>query len=277
MRDVSDPWTPNLERALRWAAQGHDGQVRKGSPVPYIEHPMAVAMILDRAGFPDEVVIAGLLHDLVEDTDVTRDDVRDPGSARPWRRPWRAAPRSSATPKASNAPGPTGSGTIWKFSRDRPRPRRPSRSPTSSTTSPASRWTSTRDAPSGRRSTPGGRTSWPTGSAPSWRRAARGDPRLETLARQAAGDAGAGPGPLLADNRSEKISSEADYPVDRADRVVIVDMSATRHTRVDSGSVQNVARRTSARSRARLASGGPGTSCRQGGECECSDTQTRLA
>ena len=69
-------WSPKLERALRWAAQGHEGQVRKGSPVPYIEHPMAVAMILDRAGFPEEVVIAGLLHDLVEDTEITIDEVR---------------------------------------------------------------------------------------------------------------------------------------------------------------------------------------------------------
>ena len=76
MHEPSSPWSPDLERALRWAAQGHDGQVRKGSPVPYIEHPMAVAMILDRAGFPEEVIIAGLLHDLVEDTDATLDDVR---------------------------------------------------------------------------------------------------------------------------------------------------------------------------------------------------------
>jgi (p)ppGpp synthase/HD superfamily hydrolase len=69
-------WTPILERALRLAAQAHDGQVRKGSPVPYIQHPMAVAMILDRMGFEEEVVIAGLLHDLVEDTEVALDVIR---------------------------------------------------------------------------------------------------------------------------------------------------------------------------------------------------------
>src|SRR3954465_12943142 len=57
------------------ASVGHRDQVRKGSGIPYIEHPMAVAMILDRAGFPEEVVIAGLLHDLVEDTDVTLNEV----------------------------------------------------------------------------------------------------------------------------------------------------------------------------------------------------------
>ena len=50
MSESPTPWSPTLERALRWAAQGHEGQVRKGSPVPYIEHPMAVAMILDVIG-----------------------------------------------------------------------------------------------------------------------------------------------------------------------------------------------------------------------------------
>ncbi len=69
--------SPDLERALRMAAVGHRDQVRKGSGVPYVEHPMAVALVLDRAGFDDEVVIAGLLHDLVEDTDVTLDQIRD--------------------------------------------------------------------------------------------------------------------------------------------------------------------------------------------------------
>jgi (p)ppGpp synthase/HD superfamily hydrolase len=70
------PWTSPLERALRWAAANHVGQVRKGSPTPYITHPMAVAMILDREGFDETVVIAGMLHDLVEDTDATIAEVR---------------------------------------------------------------------------------------------------------------------------------------------------------------------------------------------------------
>jgi guanosine-3',5'-bis(diphosphate) 3'-pyrophosphohydrolase len=68
--------SPTLERALRWAAVRHRGQVRKGSDVPYVQHPTAVAMILDRLGFPEEVVVAGLLHDVVEDTDATLDEVR---------------------------------------------------------------------------------------------------------------------------------------------------------------------------------------------------------
>ena len=66
----------NLERALRWASLGHAGQVRKGSGVPYVEHVVAVAMIVDRLDFEEDVVIAALLHDVVEDTDATLDDVR---------------------------------------------------------------------------------------------------------------------------------------------------------------------------------------------------------
>jgi guanosine-3',5'-bis(diphosphate) 3'-pyrophosphohydrolase len=66
----------NLERALRWAAVCHLGQERRGSRAPYVEHVAAVALILDRVGFAEDVVIAGLLHDVVEDTDATLDDVR---------------------------------------------------------------------------------------------------------------------------------------------------------------------------------------------------------
>jgi guanosine-3',5'-bis(diphosphate) 3'-pyrophosphohydrolase len=63
--------TLKLERALRWAAEGHRGQARRGSGVPYVQHVMAVAMILDRLGFAEDVVISGLLHDIVEDTEAT--------------------------------------------------------------------------------------------------------------------------------------------------------------------------------------------------------------
>jgi guanosine-3',5'-bis(diphosphate) 3'-pyrophosphohydrolase len=67
--------SPRLERALRWSAVCHAGQTRKGSNVPYFAHAAAVAMILDRAGFDEDIVIAGLLHDVVEDTDATFEDV----------------------------------------------------------------------------------------------------------------------------------------------------------------------------------------------------------
>lgn len=64
-----------LERALRRAAEWHRPQTRKGSTTPYIEHPFAVAWILDRAGFAEDVLIAGLLHDAVEDTDATLQEI----------------------------------------------------------------------------------------------------------------------------------------------------------------------------------------------------------
>jgi len=67
----------NLERALRWATLCHADQVRRGSGIPYVQHVMGVALILDRLGFPEDVVIAGLLHDIVEDTDASLADVED--------------------------------------------------------------------------------------------------------------------------------------------------------------------------------------------------------
>ena len=62
--------------ALRFAAEAHDGQCRKGTRIPYLIHPLRVAKILLDYGCPDELAIAGLLHDTVEDTDVTLEEIR---------------------------------------------------------------------------------------------------------------------------------------------------------------------------------------------------------
>jgi len=70
------PFTLDLERAFRRAAEWHRDQDRRGSGVPYVQHVMAVALMLDRLDFPEAVVIAGLLHDAVEDTDATLDQIR---------------------------------------------------------------------------------------------------------------------------------------------------------------------------------------------------------
>ena len=51
------------------------GQTRRAAKLPILSIVAAVALILDRAGFDEDVVIAGLLHDVVEDTGVTLDDV----------------------------------------------------------------------------------------------------------------------------------------------------------------------------------------------------------
>jgi guanosine-3',5'-bis(diphosphate) 3'-pyrophosphohydrolase len=71
----TDLMTPRLDRALRWAAVCHDGQKRRSSGTPYFEHLAAVALILDGAGFGEDVVIAGVLHDLVEDTPATFEEI----------------------------------------------------------------------------------------------------------------------------------------------------------------------------------------------------------
>jgi (p)ppGpp synthase/HD superfamily hydrolase len=65
-----------LEKAARMAAVAHQGQMRKDGPYPYIEHLIAVALLLSKHGFSDVIIAAGLAHDMVEDTPVTAEEVR---------------------------------------------------------------------------------------------------------------------------------------------------------------------------------------------------------
>ena len=69
-----------IERAYQVALAAHAGQTRK-SGEPYIHHPLSVATIVARQGLDDVTVAAALLHDAVEDTSVSLDDLeRDFGS-----------------------------------------------------------------------------------------------------------------------------------------------------------------------------------------------------
>lgn len=70
-------YSPLLEKAFRMALEGHASQKRKGEETPYITHPVGVALILARYGFEEEVIAAGLAHDLVEDTTYTEEDLRE--------------------------------------------------------------------------------------------------------------------------------------------------------------------------------------------------------
>ncbi|HEY4733248.1 MAG TPA: HD domain-containing protein [Gemmatimonadaceae bacterium] len=56
-----------INHALAFAAKHHDRQVRKGTKLPYLTHPANVAIILTRYGRSDEAVVAGILHDVIED------------------------------------------------------------------------------------------------------------------------------------------------------------------------------------------------------------------
>ena len=64
------------DKALQMAAVAHEGQYRKNTKVPYIAHPAAVGLILQKAGYKEELVTSGILHDTVEDTEITLDDIK---------------------------------------------------------------------------------------------------------------------------------------------------------------------------------------------------------
>jgi (p)ppGpp synthase/HD superfamily hydrolase len=58
---------PRLQRAFRYAAEKHEGQTRKQTAVPYLSHLMAVASLVLEAGGDEDMAVAALLHDVVED------------------------------------------------------------------------------------------------------------------------------------------------------------------------------------------------------------------
>ena len=65
-------------QAIEFAAKAHTGQVRKGTNIPYIVHPIRVAEILVRFYcFSQPVMIAGVLHDTLEDTSVKAAAIRN--------------------------------------------------------------------------------------------------------------------------------------------------------------------------------------------------------
>lgn len=65
-----------IDQAIILAAKAHRNQSRKGTRIPYITHPFGVAVLLCRAGCSDEVVIAGILHDTMEDGGVKPEKIR---------------------------------------------------------------------------------------------------------------------------------------------------------------------------------------------------------
>ena len=65
-----------IEGAISLALRAHEGQVRKGDgQLPYIVHPVTVALILSRYTGDEDTIIAGLLHDTLEDTRVTAEEL----------------------------------------------------------------------------------------------------------------------------------------------------------------------------------------------------------
>src|SRR5689334_9865502 len=60
-------YSDRINHALAFAAKHHDQQVRKGTRLPYLTHPANVAIILTKYQQDDATVVAGILHDVIED------------------------------------------------------------------------------------------------------------------------------------------------------------------------------------------------------------------
>lgn len=64
-------YTSNIKKAVRFSVKTHEvyqKQKRKGKDIPYVTHPLTVGLILASAGASEEVIIAGILHDTIEDS-----------------------------------------------------------------------------------------------------------------------------------------------------------------------------------------------------------------
>ena len=65
-----------IDRAAKFAEQAHRGAHRKGTRIPYIVHPLETALIASMLTNDEEILAAALLHDTIEDTDVTYEDLK---------------------------------------------------------------------------------------------------------------------------------------------------------------------------------------------------------
>jgi len=64
---VRPGYSDKINHAFAFAAKHHDRQVRKGTKLPYLTHPANVAVILTRYDRDEDSIVAGILHDVVED------------------------------------------------------------------------------------------------------------------------------------------------------------------------------------------------------------------
>ncbi len=66
-----------IQEAVAFAEKAHRKQKRKGSDIPYIVHPLCVAMIISKLGGDEDLICGALLHDVVEDCNVSFSEIRN--------------------------------------------------------------------------------------------------------------------------------------------------------------------------------------------------------
>jgi (p)ppGpp synthase/HD superfamily hydrolase len=66
-----------LHEAIIFASRKHEAQKRKGTNIPYFSHCAEAMQILTANGCPEQVIIAGVLHDVLEDTDTTPHELKE--------------------------------------------------------------------------------------------------------------------------------------------------------------------------------------------------------
>ncbi len=65
-----------MDRAIVFATRAHSGTYRKGTSIPYIVHPIEAAAIVSTMTDDPDMIAAAVLHDVVEDTDTTVEEIR---------------------------------------------------------------------------------------------------------------------------------------------------------------------------------------------------------
>lgn len=66
-----------IKKAAEFAKRAHDGVYRKGTEIPYITHPMETAAIVTAFTNEPEMIAAALLHDVIEDAGVTKEELEE--------------------------------------------------------------------------------------------------------------------------------------------------------------------------------------------------------
>ena len=66
-----------IKKAAEFAKRAHDGVYRKGTQIPYITHPMETAAIVTAFTDEPEMIAAALLHDVIEDAGVTKEELEE--------------------------------------------------------------------------------------------------------------------------------------------------------------------------------------------------------